>query len=292
MRNNQVNNPQILLTGATGYIGGRLLRVLQDQGLPVRCLARKPEFIKSRLKESSEVVAGDLLDITSLNKALEGIHTAYYLVHSMDSSKKYGDMDRRAAQNFMDAGLKQGVRRIIYLGGLGDPDDNLSDHLRSRQEVGQILRSSPDIITIELRASIIIGSGSLSFELIRALTEKLPVMIMPRWVNTLAQPIAIDDVLAYLFRSIDLNVESSTVIEIGGSDQLSYHDLMREYSRQRQLRRLMIPVPVLTPYLSSLWLGLVTPVFARIGRQLVGSLKNPTIVTEVSAHVFFSVSNP
>ena len=188
---------------------------------------------------------------------------------------------RRAAE-------KAGVRKIIYLGGLGNRDENLSKHLRSRQETGDILRSS-NAQVIEFRASIVIGSGSLSFELIRALVERLPVMICPRWVSVKAQPIAIEDVLAYLVEALDLPDGQSRIVEIGGPDQVSYGQIMKEYARQRGLRRLMIPVPVLTPYLSSLWLGLVTPVYARIGRKLVESLRNPTLVSNNLADTTFRV---
>ena len=194
-----------------------------------------------------------------------------------------------AARNFAAAAKAKGVRRIIYLGGLGERDEHLSKHLRSRHEVGTVLKESGAEV-IEFRASIIIGSGSLSFELIRALVRKLPVMICPKWVSTAAQPIAIEDVLAYLIGAVDLECGESRVYEIGGPDQVSYGDLMREYARQRGLKRLMISVPFLSARLSSLWLGLVTPVYATIGRKLVESLKNPTIVKDSSALKDFSLT--
>jgi uncharacterized protein YbjT (DUF2867 family) len=213
---------------------------------------------------------------------MAGVDTAYYLVHSMGSPGKFEREDRQAAQNFADAARDAGIRRIIYLGGLGEQDEALSAHLRSRHEVADILRSS-GVPTLEFRASIVIGSGSLSFEMIRALVQRLPVMICPRWVAVKAQPIAIEDVIAYLIKALDLPLEQSRVFEIGGVDQVSYGEIMQEYARQCGLRRWMIPVPVLTPRLSSLWLGLVTPVYARIGRKLVDSMRNPTLVRDPSA---------
>ena len=219
---------------------------------------------------------------------MRGVHTAYYLVHSLGTRQDFEREDRQAAANFAAAARQAGVQRIIYLGGLGDAEHGLSPHLRSRQETGEVLRSS-GVPVIELRASIIIGSGSLSFELIRALTERLPVMICPRWVATPTQPIAIEDVLEYLLAAINLPEEKSRIFEIGGPDVVSYGDIMREYARQRGLRRLMISVPLLTPYLSSLWLGLVTPVYARVGRKLVEGLRNPTVVRDPSARDAFSI---
>jgi uncharacterized protein YbjT (DUF2867 family) len=233
------------------------------------------------------VVAGDVLKPETLAPALDGVSTAYYLIHSMGSVQDFEERDRTAARNFaMEAG-KAGVRRIIYLGGLAHGDD-LSPHLRSRHEVGQLLRES-GVPVLELRASIVIGSGSLSFEVIRALVERLPVLIAPRWVDVEAQPIAIDDLLAYLTAALDAPLEESCVFEIGGADRVSYGDLMREYARQRGLRRAMIRVPVLTPRLSSLWLGLVTPIYARVGRKLIESIKHPTVVRDTAALDVFPV---
>ena len=285
---NPNSTPRILLAGATGYIGGRLLKVLERAGYQVRCLARHPEFLRSKIAPQTEVVAGDVLDSGTLTTALQGIHTAYYLVHSMGSAGNFEEEDRRAAENFGAAARAAGVQRIIYLGGLGESAGKLSSHLRSRQEVGQILRAS-GVPVIEFRASIVIGSGSLSFEMIRALTERLPVMIAPRWVATLAQPIAIEDLIAYLVAAAELPGNESAVYEIGGADQVSYGDIMREYARQRGLRRVIIPVPVLTARLSSLWLGLVTPLYARVGRKLIDSLRNQTTVQDTSALRVFKI---
>jgi uncharacterized protein YbjT (DUF2867 family) len=289
------SRPLILLTGATGYVGGRLLERFEQAGRAVRCLTRRPEALTPRVGPATEVVKGDALEAESLLPVMQGIDTAYYLVHSMGSAGDFAAEDRQAAKNFASAAAAAGVRRIIYLGGLGngDPaaDQQLSPHLRSRQETGDVLRAHhPQII--ELRASIVIGSGSLSFEMIRALVERLPVMICPKWVKVKAQPIAIEDLLDYLKASLELPHQASQVFEIGGPDQVSYGEIMQEYSRQRGLRRLMIPVPLLTPYLSSLWLGLVTPLYARVGRKLIDSLKNPTLVSNNLAALTFPAIKP
>ena len=278
----------VLLTGATGYIGGRLLAVLQEQGVSVRCLSRRPEALQDRLSATSEVVPGDVLDAPSLTSVFEGVDTAFYFVHSMGEDRDFESQDRIAAANFAQAATAAGVRRLIYLGGLGNPDEKLSKHLRSRQETGDVLRAYHSQV-IEFRSSIVIGSGSISFEMIRALVERLPIMICPRWVQVKAQPIAIEDLLEYLRGALDLPTGTSQVYEIGGPDQASYGQIMQEYARQRGLRRWMIPVPLLTPYLSSLWLGLVTPLYARVGRKLVDSLRNPTLISNNLAHAVFSI---
>ncbi|HET9476515.1 MAG TPA: NAD(P)H-binding protein, partial [Dehalococcoidia bacterium] len=266
----------ILLTGGSGYIGGRLLKALEGAAQRVRCLARKPEFLRPRVADSTDVVEGDVLSLTSLQGAMVGVDTAYYLVHAMGSGGAFEEEERRGAENFARAAREAGVRRIIYLGGLGN-GDTLSRHLASRQDVGRILRDS-GVRTIEFRASIIIGSGSLSFEMVRALVDRLPLMVTPRWVRTISQPIAVEDVVAYLLEAIDVAVTGSRVFEIGGSERVSYRDILREYAHQRRLKRLMIPVPLLTLRLSSLWLGLVTPVYARIGRKLIESISHETVV--------------
>jgi uncharacterized protein YbjT (DUF2867 family) len=279
---------RILLTGATGYVGGRLLPALETAGYSVRCLARRPESLQQRVGPNTEVVRGDCLDASSLQRAMEGVDAAYYMVHSMGSTGDFENLDRRAAASFGEAAGRAGVRRIVYLGGLGQQEEGLSPHLRSRQETGETLRAA-GVPVVELRASIVLGSGSLSFELIRALVERLPVMVCPRWVKVKAQPIAIEDVVAYLVESLDLPGDDSRVFEIGGGDQVSYSDIMREYARQRGLRRVLVPVPVLTPKLSSLWLGLTTPVYARVGRKLIEGVRNPTVVTDDAALRAFDV---
>ncbi len=275
------SNPLILLTGATGYIGGRLLHVLEKKGHRLRCLVRRPEFLRTKVASTTEIVSGDLLQPETLTPALSGVHTAYYLVHSMGSTGTFEEQDRLAAGSFTQAAKAAGARRIIYLGGLGS-GPGLSSHLESRQEVGRILRES-GIPILEFRASIIIGSGSLSFEMIRALVHKLPIMIIPRWVRVKAQPIGIEDVLAYLVEAASLPFAESRIYEIGGPEAISYLDIMKEYARQMKLKRIFIPVPVLTPWLSSLWLGLVTPVYARVGRKLIDSIRNETVVTDPRA---------
>jgi uncharacterized protein YbjT (DUF2867 family) len=271
----------VLLTGATGYVGGRLLKALEREGIQIRCMARRPGDLKARVGSRTEVVEADVRDLASLERALSGVECAYYLVHSMGSSGSFIEEDRAAASNFAAAARSCGVRRIVYLGGLASGQE-LSEHLASRQEVGRILAESGASV-IELRASIIIGSGSLSFEMVRALVEKLPVMIAPRWVEVLAQPIAIEDVTAYLLAARTRSIQGSAIFEIGGRGKVSYREIMGEYARQRGLRRLIIPVPVLTPRLSSLWLGLVTPLYARIGRKLIESMRNETVIRSSAA---------
>jgi uncharacterized protein YbjT (DUF2867 family) len=272
---------QVLLTGATGYVGGRLMDHLAGLGVPLRCMARRPAGLQARAGPAVEVVHGDVADPPSLGPALAGIDVAYYLIHSMSGAADYRRADLEGAEAFGAAARAAGVRRVVYLGGLGGGPD-LSPHLASRQEVGRALAAS-GVPTVELRAGIVIGSGSTSFEMVRALVDRLPVMVTPRWVGTLTQPIAIEDVVACLAAARTAGIDGSRVIEIGGPDRVSYRELMREYARQRGLRRLMVPVPVLTPHLSSLWLGLVTPVYARVGRELVEGLRNETIVRDATA---------
>lgn len=279
---------RILLTGATGYVGGRLLRLLESDGHQIRCMARRPEVLKGKVGLDTEVVAGDVLESAGLAQVLEGIDAAYYMVHSMGSGTSFEEDDRVGARNFGEAAKQAGVKRIIYLGGLGRSDEDLSPHLKSRQEVGQILRDC-GVPVVELRASIVIGSGSLSFEMIRSLVERLPIMVTPKWVKVPAQPIAVDDVLAYLREALEIPDSECGVFEIGGADRMSYADIMREYARQRGMRLRMIPVPFLTPFLSSLWLGLVTPLYARIGRKLIASIVHSTVVQDDRALRVFGV---
>lgn len=279
---------KILLTGATGYVGGRLLNLLEGTNFQLSCLTRHPESLRSRVQQSTEVLKGDVLDSKSVDIAMRGVNVAYYLVHSMSSGKDFEQKDRQAAHHFGAAAKKNGVERIIYLGGLGKSENKLSPHLRSRHEVGNILRSY-GVKVIELRASVVIGSGSLSFEMIRALVERLPVMITPRWVRVMTQPISIQNLLAYLKQAIQINIDESQIFEIGGTEQVSYGDLMQEYARQRGHQRFMIPVPLLTPRLSGLWLGLVTPIYATTGRTLVNSIQHPTVVIDNTAQKYFNV---
>lgn len=283
----QPNRPTVILTGATGYIGGRLLTLLEADGHPIRCLTRRPEALADRLGDNTTAVEADMFNPADLQPALAGADIAYYLVHSMGNASNFEDRDREAARNFGQAAREAGVKRIIYLGGLGE-DVEESPHLRSRQEVGHVLRESGVSVT-EFRASVVLGSGSLSFELIRALVERLPVMTTPTWVSISTQPIGINDLLAYLVAALDYPTEGSRIYEVGGNDQMSYGDLMQEYARQRGLRRIMIPVPFLSPGLSSRWLALITPVYARVGRKLIESLRIPTVVQDSAAREEFDV---
>jgi len=283
-----IHRPLVAITGATGYIGGRLLNHLDQRKYRLRCIARRPEFLADRLNSGIEVAPGDAGNLSSMLSALKDVHTAYYLIHSLGETGNFAQHEAAVAQNFAQAAEKCGIRRIIYLGGLGDPNQPLSSHLQSRQNVGRILRES-GVQVIEFQASIVIGSGSISFEMIRALTERLPIMLIPKWVSMPAQPIATDDLLAYLAQALELDVEGNPIFQIGGTDVVSYGGLMREYARQRGLKRLMIPVPVLTPWLSSLWLTIFTPIYQRIGRKLVMSLRHPTVVTDESARRYFTV---
>ena len=281
-------SPLVLLTGATGYIGGRLLPALRADGWRVRCLARRPQQLRARVPPGVDVVRADLLRPESLPSALAGVHAAFYLVHSMGETGDFEIHERLAAENFAAAARAAGVKRIIYLGGLVAAQRPLSAHLRSRLQVGAVLRAS-GVPVIEFRASIIIGPGSLSFEMIRALVERLPIMVTPRWVRIPAQPIAIQDVIDYLRAALKLEITGNLILEIGGPDRVSYAELMQEYARQRGLRRWMIPVPLLTPRLSSLWLSLVTPLYARVGRRLVDSIRHPTVVCDDSALRLFPI---
>ena len=278
---------RVLLTGATGYIGGRLLRRFEQRGRAVRCLVREPARL-GPTRSTTQVLRGDCLDEETLDRALVESDTAYYLVHSMAAGRDFAEADRRAAENFGRAAARAGVRRIVYLGGLTDTTEPRSLHLESRAATGNTLRES-GVPVVEFRAGVVVGAGSLSFEMIRALVERLPVMICPRWIATLTQPIAIDDVLAYLEAAEDLPEGTRGVFEIGGPEVLSYGEMMRQYARLRGLRRLLLPVPVLTPHLSGLWLALVTPTQARIGRALVEGLKNATVVRSPLAHETFRI---
>jgi uncharacterized protein YbjT (DUF2867 family) len=282
------NLPTVLLTGASGYVGGRLIPLIERQPIALRCLARDPGKLRPLVKESTQTVRGDVLDPPSLGEAMRGVTTAYYLVHLMSGSKDFEKEDRQAAINFAQSAKQARVRRIIYLGGLGDDDSKLSPHLRSRHEVGQILRDS-GVETIEFRASLVIGTGSLSFDLVKSLTDRLPVMLCPRWLTTPTQPIAVDDVLAYLLAAKDLPPGESQIFEIGSEDVTTYGEMIHEYARQQGLRRWLISVPVLTPYLSSLWLALVTPTAFEVGRHLIEGLKNPTVVRNNAAFKVFPI---
>lgn len=280
-------NAKILLTGASGYIGGHLLRELLEKKLAVRALVRVGSTFPER--ESVEVVEGDALDRGALDQAFAGIETAFYFIHSMaTSAKKFEEQDRKAAQLFAQRAKACGVKRIIYLSGLGAAGKELSPHLRSRQEVGEILRSS-GLHVIEFRASIILGNGSASYEIVRALVRKLPIMVAPKWVKSLCQPIYIEDVISYLLAALERPDLPTGIFEIGGKKQAGYIDLLYEYARQTGRMCKVWIVPVLTPWLSSLWLGFVTPVYARIGRALIEGIKNDTVVNDSRAKELFPI---
>jgi uncharacterized protein YbjT (DUF2867 family) len=267
---------RLLIVGASGYIGGRLAAALRARGHELVLTSRDTRSLAERF-EGSSLVAADLLQPSTLSPALEGVDVAYYLAHSMASGERgFARRDQQAARNFAQAAARAGVRRMVYLGGLGDAADDLSPHLLSRHLTGAELARHGVPVT-EFRAAIIIGSGSASFEILRYLTERLPLMITPRWVNTRCQPIAIRVDLVYLTGALD-HPEVGGIVEIGGPDVLSYGEMMQGYARERGLRRVMIPVPVLTPRLSSYWVSLVSPVPASIARPLIEGLRNEVVV--------------
>lgn len=272
-----------LVTGATGYIGGRLIRELLSHGYRVRILARKPERLKDHpWIDRVEVVSGDAHDVTALDKALDGIDVAYYLLHALMSKDDFEQEEKDIAEKFGTAAKKADIQRIVYLGGIIAENELLSPHLQSRADTGTILKSF-GVPTIELRAGIVIGSGSASFEMLRYLTERLPIMTTPRWVETKIQPIAVRDVLRYLVGAAAIDSSISGDFDIGGPEVFSYREMMMKYAEAAGLRkRIIIPVPVLTPKLSSGWVGLVTPVPITLARRLVESLKNEVVVRDDS----------
>lgn len=280
-----------LVTGASGYIGGRLVPVLLGEKYRVRCLVRSPDKLRDQPWAGAvEIVPGDVTDADSVGEAMHGVDVAYYLVHTLGTGSGFEDTDRAAARIFGEQARAQGVRRIVYLGGLtpaGVPAGELSPHLRSRAEVGRILLDC-GVPTAVLRAAVVIGSGSASFEMLRYLTERLPVMVTPSWVRTRIQPIAVRDVLWLLVGSAVLPPEVSRAFDIGGPDVLTYAEMMQRYAAVAELpRRLIVPVPVLTPGLSSHWVGLVTPVPASIARPLTESLRHEVVCDEndIAAYV-------
>ncbi len=277
---------KVLLTGPTGFIGGRLLHALDEEGFTVRCLVRLSEklTIKRPLKQEPEVAYADLLEPETLPKAMKAMDAAYYLVHSMGGrsiaeTKAFAERDRQAATNFQKAAEAAGLKRIIYLGGLGETGDKLSKHLASRQEVAQILQSG-SIQTTVLRAAVIIGAGGASFELVRYLAERLPVMMCPRWINTRSQPIAVQNVISYLVGCLKEPATAGQTFDVGGPEIITYGDMIRLYARVRGLYRFIFTVPVLTPRLSAYWINFVTPVPAGIVFPLVEGLKNEVICSD------------
>lgn len=279
---------KVLLTGANGYIGRRLKQTLLNEDVSLRLLVRNPKSLDTNI--NAEVVQGDTFDISSLERALDGVDVAYYLIHSLQD-KNYKELDKKSAQNFLDAAIKKGVKRIIYLGGLGIKEE-ASEHLLSRIETGEILSSRPEEIeTIWIRAGVIIGSGSASFEIIRHLTEKLPVMVTPKWVKTLAQPIGIDDVIAYLNASKDLSIDGNLIVDIG-SEKMTYKEMMLECANALGLRRWIFPLPILSINLSSYWLNLFTPVPYTVARSLIEGLSSEVVVQNDNAKRYFSHIHP
>lgn len=277
----------ILVTGATGYVGGRLVPELIKTGHRVRVLVRDASRLQGRSwADQVEVFEGDVFKPGTLQPVMQGVSSAYYLIHSMMNSSEFHQRDLIAARNFGQAAKENNLNRIIYLGGLGEADADLSPHLRSRQETGEVLRQSGVPVT-EFRAAIIVGSGSISFEMIRYLTERLPVMVCPKWVFTRVQPISIRNVLEYLTAALDTLESAGKVIEIGGKEILTYGDMMHEYAKVRGLRRYLIPVPVLTPRLSSHWVHWMTPIPASIAQPLIEGLRNEVIVNDDSANRLF-----
>jgi uncharacterized protein YbjT (DUF2867 family) len=283
---------KILLTGATGYIGRRLkTRLLERNDLSLRLLVRNRNKISPATRERVEIVEGDTFNAQTLDKALEGVHTAFYLIHSMGAKGDFAELDRQSAENFRDSCIRAGVRRIIYLGGLG-VRESASRHLRSRIETGEILSAVPGRIqTVWFRAGIIIGSGSASFEIICSLVHKLPLLITPRWVATRTQPIGVDDVLAYLEAAIDIVHQDNLMVDIG-AQAMSFKEMMLQAARAMGLRRWLIQVPVLSPRLSSYWLVLFTTVPFRVAAALVEGLKSETIVQNDNAGRYFPEIRP
>lgn len=283
----------ILVTGATGYVGGRLVPRLLEAGYQVRLLARggHRRFQGRPWLDQVEVIDGDVLQPATLAGAMDGIGAAYYLIHSMGSGEKFSQRDREAATNFAQAAKAAGVHQIIYLGGLGDHGPELSEHLRSRHETGDALRRVGIPVT-EFQAGMVVGSGSLSFEMLRHLTERLPVMICPQWVYTRTQPIAIRNVLSYLLAALETPAAQGRTIEIGGATVLSYADMMRVYARQRGLRRLLIPVPFFVPPLSAYWVHWMTPIPLSIARPLIAGLRNELVVRTHTAQELFPAIVP
>ena len=274
------NESRVLVTGATGYIGGHLAALLVERGKNVRALARKPEKLRDApWSDKADVVQGDLGDLDSLTAAFEGVDVVYYLVHSMGTSKDFVRAEKESATNVATAAKKAGVRRIVYLSGL-HPKGVLSRHLASRNAVGDILIGS-GVETVVLQAGIVIGSGSASFEMIRHLTDRLPVMTTPKWVRNKIQPISVDDVLHYLVEAADAEVPESRTWDVGCPEILEYADAMQVYAEEAGLRRrVIVALPLLTPSIASWWVGLVTPIPSGLARPLVESLEHDAVMAE------------
>jgi len=281
---------KVLLTGSTGYIGRRLKQILlNDENIELKLLVRNKKSVSS-LNENAQIIEGDTFNKESLKEALKDVEVAYYLIHSL-SNENYKDLDKISAQNFLDVAAQCGVKRIIYLGGLGVKDENTSEHLLSRIETGEILSSNKNVQTIWFRAGVIIGSGSASFEIIRNLTEKLPIMTTPKWVNTKAQPIAVSDVLSYLHNGLYLEKRENLIVDIG-SEQLSYKNMMLKTAKVLGLKRILITLPFMSINLSSYWLNLFTPVPFTVAKALIEGLKSEVIIQNDHAKKYFPNITP
>ena len=282
---------KVLLTGSSGYIGRRLKqKLLQDENIELRLLVRNKKSVSEDLDKKVQVFEGDTFNVDSLKDALKDVDVAYYLIHSL-SSENYKNLDRISAANFVNIANECNVKKIIYLGGLGVKNENTSEHLLSRIETGEVLSSNKNVQTIWLRAGVIIGSGSASFEIIRNLTEKLPILTTPKWVNTKAQPIAIDDVLSYLYNSLYLKVDGNLTVDIG-SEQLSYKDMMLKTAKVLDLKRIILPLPFMSINLSSYWLNLFTPVPFSVAKALIEGLKSEVTIQNDNAVKYFPTIKP
>lgn len=283
---------RILITGATGYIGGRLIFKLLEEGYTVRCIVRQPEYLKSRVPDNVEIVRGDLMDYHSIESAMKDCDAAFYLVHALGAKDDWVDLEKTMVEHFVRAAETAQLKQLIYLGGLvSDSKTQLSEHFQTRLLTETKIMESR-IPSICFRASIILGCGSASFDLVRSLVVRLPIMLIPKWVRVHAQPIYVDDTVAYLNAALKLPNNTSEIVEIGGADVVSYLDIMKGYAKLTHRRRLFIPVPFLTPYLSSLWLGLITPIYARIGRKLIASITVPSVVSSNKASQLFPSISP
>jgi uncharacterized protein YbjT (DUF2867 family) len=273
------DNRLVLITGSTGFVGSRLVTELLSRGKKLRLLIRKPSTISI---QGIDVTEGDLLRPLSLQAAFKGVDTAYYLVHSMSGGRAgFERRDREAAVNFRNAAEKAGVRRVIYLGGLGEKGEGLSEHLTSRLEVARILQEGKFSTTF-LRAAVIVGAGSASFEMIRALVERLPIMITPKWVSTRCQPIAISNVISYLAECLDSEATTGKTFDIGGPEILTYREMMERFAAVSGRKLFIAPVPFLTPTLSSYWVTLITPVKPSVSMPLIEGLANEVICRDTS----------
>lgn len=282
------NRQKILITGANGFIGRRVTKRLLSENVAISCMVRDKNS-PLNLPPEVDIVQADLLKPETLISLFDSIDTAFYLVHSMAGGRKgFEERDRRAAENFRDAAEKAGVKRVIYLGGLGEAGDNLSEHLKSRLEVAEIL-SKGSFATTFFRAAIIIGAGGASFEMIRALTERLPLMITPAWVSTKCQPIAVDDVIEYLAQSLFLPETAGRSFDVGGPDILTYREMLEKFAEIEGRKLFILPLPVLTPKLSSYWVGLITPVKPSVSIPLIEGLKNEVICRENDIQKFIPI---